>query len=383
MFNDIYDYIKIRNGSDEKFLSAVKQQYTKNTAYSNVVMRGLLSPVFKYLKPRAKVQFIFFSNKYSNIILNLPKGSTCLIGGPKQVNFCLKNRIPLISNMSYWSVLNNGLSDLNAPEKLKLIHHKMVEIISPYITNDTVFVVDNDSMPMQRAIINVMRELNVKICLIQDGLFQSLTPANFIHGWKSDIILCYDVHQQKILSEKIRTEAKIDVVGFYKPIKFETIPQNGRRICFLGQPWFKYGADYQERYLEILHLVNETLTEKSVSFKPHPWEMDAPYIDDIKNLYTGSMDQALNNFDCFISLTSTALYEATIAGKLSIQVLDDKFECDDFQKYGYAYSIDVDGIKKGNLRDLIHSNPLNERKMSEDYLQKYIDYFRMKKYTWD
>jgi hypothetical protein len=95
------------------------------------------------------------------------------------------------------------------------------------------------------------------------------------------------------------------------------------------------------------------------------------------------MDEVLSDFDCFISLTSTALYEATIAGKLSIQILDDKFECDDFQNYGYAYSIDVEGIEKGNLNNLLKYEPINEHKQHENYLQDYIDYFRLKKYTLD
>ncbi|EME8861050.1 hypothetical protein WAA39_004384 [Enterobacter mori] len=383
MFEEIYDYIKIRNDKDDKFLTAIMQQYNNNARYSNYFIRCLLTPLFTYLRPNNKVQYIFFSNKYSDIILNLPKGSVCVIGGPKQINYCVKNKIPLISNMKYWEVLSKGFSNLLAPETLHIVHQKMLKEISGYITEETVFIIDNDSMPMQRAIINVMKDLNVKILLIQDGLFQSRTPANFIHGWKSDRILCYDEHQKRILTDKINKKVKIDVVGFYKAITYRKIPEESRRICFLGQPWFKYGTDYQERYLEIVRLINKKMDGDIIYFKPHPWELDAPYIGEIENIYIGSMDEVLNDFDCFISLTSTALYEATIAGKLSIQILDDKFECDDFQNYGYAYSIDVEGIEKGNLNNLLKYEPINEHKQHENYLQDYIDYFRLKKYTLD
>jgi hypothetical protein len=383
MFDDIYEYVKIRNGEDTKFITAVKKQYQRNALFSNWIMRAFLKPLFQFMKPRTKVQFLFFSNKYSDIIINLPKGSTCIIGGPKQIRYCLKNKIPLISNINYWKILYDGLANLKASDELTTAHYKFSSLIRPYITNETVFIVDNDSMPMQRAIINVMKELNIKVCLIQDGLFQSLTPANHIHGWKSDIILCYDNHQQKILQDKIKTAVKVRVVGFYKPIKFGEISKAERKICFLGQPWFKYGTDYQNRYLEIYKLVHEAFPEKSLSFKLHPWEMDAPYVNEIKNKYIGTMNQALNDFDCFISLTSTALYEATLAGKVSIQILDDKFECDDFQSYGYAYSATVDDIKKGTLKNIIEYDPINEIRVGEHILHEYIDYFRLKKYTLD
>ncbi|MFK3912295.1 hypothetical protein ACI2JI_09410 [Enterobacter cancerogenus] len=383
MLKDIYDYIKTRNGEDANFLSAVQKQYQRNAVLSNSVIRGLLAPLFTYLKPKCTVQYIFFSNKYSDILLNLPQGSSCVVGGPKQLGYCLKNKIPLISNMKYWSVLNNGLSFLTESKDLKHVHDNFLEEIQPYITSETVFIVDNDSMPMQRAIIDVMRELKVKICLIQDGLFQSLTPANHIHGWKSDIILCYDEYQKKILENKIKTAAKVHVVGFYKSIKFGKISADARKVCFLGQPWYKYGSDYQRRYLEIYKLVNQVLSEKSVSFKPHPWEKDAPYISEMENIYKGTMEQALNDFDCFISLTSTALFEATIAGKLSIQILDKMFECDDFQQYGYAYSATMEDVKKGFLNEIIEYEPINGDSACGDKPQQYIDYFLMKKYMLD
>lgn len=380
MINDLYTYISLRNGNDGKFLAAVKKQYKKNSLFSTAIIRGLLKPLMHYLKPKKKVDYIFFSNKYSELILSLPKDNVCIVGGPKQIKYCLVNKIPLISNMQFWPVLYKGLETFEVSNAINRANNNFIKNISSLVNKDAVFIVDNDSMPMQRAVISAIKELGLKVCLIQDGLFQSQTPADIMHGWKSDIILCYDTHQQSVLRDKIKTDAKIDIVGFYKPIHFHKIPDANRKVCFLGQPWFKYGLEYQRKYIEILHLVYTSLDGYDVYFKPHPWECDAPYLKDLTNVYDGSMEEALSELDCFISLTSTALYEATLAGKLSIQILDDKFEGDDFQCFGYAYSINLNEIKEGDLINLINQRPIIEEEPLGNNLQRYVNYFHMKKY---
>ncbi len=82
-------------------------------------------------------------------------------------------------------------------------------------------------------------------------------------------------------------------------------------------------------------------------YKPHPSEKNANYLNsgDLSGLvYNKSLSKALNDFDCFISLTSTALLEVTLAGKCAIQIYDDMFSDEWFEDYGYSSSISRNNI---------------------------------------
>lgn len=380
MLNSVYEYVISRSKDNNKFRQSILDQYQRNARFSRMHIKALLLPLFMLTKAREKKKYFFFSTKYDEIIKKLPRDEVCIIGGPKQLLFAVKNNLSLISNMDFWGELSEGLKDYKIspglPGKSRALEAEIRKLILP----NSVFIIDNDSMPMQRLLIDIMRKCGAKICLVQDGIFQEKTAPHIIHGWYSDRVLCYDVYQQKIIANKLPSHIRIDVVGFYKKIHFYELSKNACKICFLGQPWYKYGEDYCEKYLSILSSVENVFQNHEFYYKPHPWEDNAPYIHTIKNIVKGSMDEAFGNFDVFISLTSTALLEATLAGKIAIQVIDDKFECDDLATYNYAYSLPSGEISTDKFEQLINRGPILKVAPTVDTISLYTEYFQQEKY---
>jgi hypothetical protein len=75
----------------------------------------------------------------------------------------------------------------------------------------------------------------------------------------------------------------------------------------------------------------------AVYYKPHPYE-DKRFFPTNAKIARTKLADALANYDVFISLTSTALIEASLCGKIAIQLFDEEFEADDFSVRQYCYS---------------------------------------------
>lgn len=360
---ELYSYILKRNEREHNFKVSIENMYKKNAFFSSLIFRALLWVFFLFFLPKGKIKYFFYGTKFKSLIKSFPKDEVCIIGGPKQIGFILENGISLISCICLWIPLYNGFKSERFFKyifKNALIFEKKIK---KYTDSSGVFIVDNDSMPMQRLCINIFRQLGFKCICIQDGLFQSKSPEYAVHGHYADKFICYDVCQRNILVDKGISIDKIIVGGFYanpyRP-KRKLSDCGVRNICFLGQPWFRYDDNIYNSYLENYNKICQVLNESNIilHYKPHPWEVNASYLSDLKNIFFGSLDQAFEEFDVFISHTSTALLEATRAGRVAIQILDDVFQSDDFSTMGYAYKIVIDSDIAVNLHLLISSEPL-------------------------
>jgi len=163
-------------------------------------------------------------------------------------------------------------------------------------------------------------------------------------GWLADQLLVINDHQREMLIAKGMKAQKIKVMGFhtspYRP-KRATAAAGQRKVCFLGQPWVKYGHERAERYLKIVERAATALHEAGIemSYKPHPWERGSDHLNSIKNVVDITLNDALENYDAFISLTSTALIEAQAAGRVAIQIMDEAFDADDLSVHGKITTI--------------------------------------------
>ncbi|MBE3594364.1 MAG: hypothetical protein IMX04_04915 [Candidatus Carbobacillus altaicus] len=345
----IFEYINTREKYDNNFRKSIQNMYAKNARFSGFLIRLIVSLLAFFVKPKpGSIKYFFWGNKYTEIITSLSKSEVCVIGGPKQLLFCLKHRIKFIPCMRMWDVLL--LSIVNNMEdntgKLDKLIGNLSSKIDKFKSYKSVLVVDNDSLPMQRSVITAARQANLdEIICIQDGLFQSKSPKEFFHGWFSDRFFVINEIQKQLLIDKGMDEKKIHVMGFhkstYKP-KRPLSKANDRKVCFLGQPWLKYGDKQGLRYLEIVASLSDSLRELGylIYYKPHPWENQLALLDNkFDGVYKGSLENAIEEYDVFISITSTALLEVAASGRIAIQVYDDVFDCDDMSIYPNIYTV--------------------------------------------
>lgn len=350
--DDVYEYVQQRNLKDSKFKKNIAHLYKKNAQWIVPLYDLLTAVIFFWLRPEKNKRYFFLGNRFSHLIASLPKQEICIIGGPRQLIYCLKNNISYIPNGYFWRLLSQGFTT-NVKNKLFRASLNKSNYLKRLVASDAqaILVVENDSLPMQRAFCNIASDADIKTVCIQHGLFQSKTDAKTIDGWKCDYFICYDKNQKLVITGLGISEDKVIIGGFYEPIVKANVSQtneNAIKVLFLGQPWFKYGDDYKEKYLKVLGILSAQFESENIvyAFKPHPWETDAPYLQDMGNLFKGNMNEAIAGYDVFFSFTSTALLEVTMAGKVAVQIYDQQFACDNFENLGYSYSIQSDDLEK-------------------------------------
>lgn len=337
---------------DESFHDSILASYKTYARWSNAAVRLVLFSVALVLSPRKRsVRYFFWGTKNERLILSLDRKETCVIGGPLQLIFCLRHRrqfLPcttLIGNI--WVAFVRGLC--NQPRRNDAL---LQNSISRFRRSFQIFsaphaalVLNNDSLPMQRMLILAVKTTNISrtIC-IQHGIYQSKSHPSVVDGRYCDIFLSLHEYQKSILIEKGIQESKIRVVNFfssaYNPVR-QTATPGTRKIMFIGQPWFKYGPSRSQRYLEIVNRLNRLLCDNQLRlfYKPHPWEVGSPYLSALHSVINISLIKAIEDYDVFVSFTSTVLLEVRSAGRVSIQLYDPIFDCDDFSIYDGVLSI--------------------------------------------
>lgn len=342
----LYEYVERRDEGEPRFRDSIASMYEHNAKWSNPAIRLVVRAAALMLTPRnGSVKYFFWGIKFQEIILGLPRHEVCVIGGPKQLLFCLRHRIPFLANMQMWKLLALGLQHKACPEGdlKKLIEQSGIKLAKK-AGHGASLIVDNDSLPMQRAILLSGRLANLKSACIQHGIFQSKSPGHIMDGWFADHFLVINDHQREMLIAKGMKAQKINVMGFHSSPYLPKRPAAAagqRKACFLGQPWVKYGHERAERYLKIVERAGTALHEAGIemTYKPHPWERGSDHLNRIRNVVDITLNDALELHDAFISLTSTALIEAQAAGRVAIQIMDEAFDADDLSVHGQITTI--------------------------------------------
>ena len=363
---ELFEYVEKRKKIEPLFYKSIIEMYQRNSRWSNIVFRWIVYILSWRFKPQEKsIKYYFWGIRFKEIILSLPVDEVCIVGGPKQLFFCVKHHRHYLPCLNMWNILLSGLlsrSTIDNSRIANLIRSFAVKLkknASPL----AVLIVDNDSLPMQRTAVLAARVAGIHqtVC-VQHGIFQSKSPGHIMDGWFADKMFVMNEIQRFMLIKKGMDPKKIKVMGFhtspYLPERSTSLPGQ-RRICFLGQPWSKYSDKIGMRYLEIVERIMVILraNELDVVYKPHPGELGCKYLAKIKNVINAPLSVIIENYDVFISLTSTALIETEVAGRISIQITDSNFDCDPFQVYGEIVSIDYCDKKfKEKLCNAINSN---------------------------
>ncbi|MWJ27635.1 hypothetical protein GPM19_05340 [Halomonas sp. ZH2S] len=376
------EYVINRERTERGFKQSIISMYEYNAKWSNLFFRSAIHVVSFFLRPSSKrKKYMFWGTKFEELILSLPAEEVCIVGGPKQLIFCLKNRRAFLPEMSFWHFLVDELKGGSHPANMQRLSSSISALsqrLRRIADENALLIIDNDSLPAQRAVIQAFRMSGVgKSICIQDGVFQKKSPSHIYHGWFADRFFVIDNNQKVLLVEKGMSAEKIKVMGFhstpYQPKRVLSPPKH-RRICLIGQPWWKYGEERGERYLSILQEITNILQKSgyAVSFKPHPWERGSNYLKNIPDVIDISMAQALEQYDVFISLTSTALLEAVASGRVAVQVVDSAFDADRFCDFSEVASISSGSYELSDeLINCVKREPLPKRKEVKPLVKRF------------
>jgi len=355
--NKLFAYVHCRTQEEKNFLPSMLKMYRRNAFYCRYI--GGLLKFFNRLPKQPK--YVFISNRFRDLIEELPRDEVLILGGPKQAFYCWKHGIAFWSNCNLRGALYNSLRD---QEKISLLEpklHYLTEFFKNNLNDNAVVIAGNDSLPMERLHMAAACNAGFLTICIQDGLFQLASQSHIIHGKFADKMFVFDQHFCDLLIDKGVPAERISVMGYhsnpYKP-KRNVCKKGNLKVCFLGGAWRHYNIELHKKYFNILIILFGIFRDNGIEcyYKPHPLEHGEQYLNKIDNVFNGNLNEAFEQFDVFVSLTSTALYEATLAGRVAIQIIAPDFQADDFAKYGYAYSIEASTI--GDILNLLNNEPL-------------------------
>lgn len=214
----------------------------------------------------------------------------------------------------------------------------------------------NDTMPMERILISSIKSSKIKSIVIQHGIFSAAAHKAAADGFYSDYIFCISKSQKGIIESKGISSSKVIEMGFgnnvYKPKRSGVL--NSKKICFLGQQWAQVDNLLFEKYITIVRDLRDIANSLGVDFiyKTHPAENNFNFINE-KYLARCTLEQAIDNYDFFFSINSTALLEVSRSGLVAVQLFDELFSIDLLDTEGYVKVLKISKLSKIGLQNEI------------------------------
>ena len=333
----VWERLELLSKDEPKFLRNQLVDYRRNGI---VRLLGVI-PMIAAIPFQKVRKFAFLGHQYSDIISALPPDQTALLGGfetSKMARRQLRQFVPVIS-LSYllWLDYVTGMRVfLRIGRALLRMYFRR--------TKPQCLVLAHDLLPLDRLLAVSAKEVGARIFVIAHGLYQSQSPRSIIDGQVADAVFVYDSHQGEIF--RSAAAKRIVVMGYHSDIQRRNLNGNRNEVCFLGQPWGKhYGEAFALRYAEVLKkfVAAVTLSGARAFYKPH--QLETEFHDTMRSLglelFSGSLEESFDRFDYLFSVASTALFEATLSGKVAVQTYDPMFKCDRFDEFGYSHVVDV------------------------------------------
>lgn len=349
---------------------------------------GVKSYLFKYFPYRLlykyighNIDYVFLGVKYIDLAKSLSSHKSIILTSITDISLVKKEKNLFMFPSHYISYGVRKVFNTD-PSLGKKSSEKIINFTVDFFkkTQPKFLIVSNDSLFVERFLIYCAREAGVKTICIQDGIFQSLSNPIIFHGNYTDYMYVWSEKQKNIFIDSGINHSKLQVLGY--PYKILTSRNSVRdydkkKICILGQPWENYDVKLGDKKKQIFNKVVSQFVDVDIVYKPHPGEKDINYFPENVRLFTGSLSEAIEEYDYFFSLTSTALLEVSLGDKIAIQIYDADFNCDVFEKVGWSYTCHL--LKNTNFREYINginvSFPIGEDALflPENIGQRFLD----------
>jgi len=344
-FHPIFQYPFMRscNPQDRDFAKRYLEvlQSTKVKIEKTKIL-PYLSKMLANLTPGCKI--LFFEDRFRDLIISLKKreSSIGIVGGVRAGKLAIKMGICYYP-IFHWKHSLIKLFEKD-PEFSSIEAQTLIKDFSFFLRKKRIefIVLPNDSLFVERFFIFCAKlEKIVTICVLH-GLPHSKTNPEFRDGQFADYMFLWGESQKELYKElKIKGKIpKFKVLGY--PFSVErSVPLNKRKVCILGQPYENYNSDMGRKKKKIFETIINLLKKSGydVVYKLHPGEFNKNFIPNNARIYNDDLKSAFRDFEVFISLTSTALFEASLNKRIAIQIYDKVFGGDHFEEKGYSYTL--------------------------------------------
>lgn len=274
--------------------------------------------------------FLYESQPYNLIISDMRLSLNALI------KLLFTKNISLDPIYPCYNSLNSGI--VNEDEELL---QNGLDILKNTLNaiNPDLIVLNNDVFPINRAVILVARELGIPTVEIQHGIYvRNFTPT----GREVDYVFVWGNRFKEFYVEnKIKKSNQVKILGYPYPIQKCGSANNERMlVTYIGQNYEVYNESLLSTKLNTLKEINEICNRLNFDFvyRPHPGDHLDLLKPELENVAFTSHDETLHETfekgDIFISYDSTALVEASLHSKLSIQLKSYDLATDNFENLG-------------------------------------------------
>jgi hypothetical protein len=236
----------------------------------------------------------------------------------------------------------------------------------------------NDVMFAERCMILAARALGIPSLLVQHGVYMThQADARIIGGNWADYVLTWgEFFSDMFVNSGITTRDKIKLLGYpraFNPLPYRESPESPI-VCLLGQDWELYGTDLEKGKRRFTQTVIDASKAVGlpVVYRPHPGEsrawIQAHFPQMTMTLVGETLHEAFEKYDVFVSLTSTALLEASLHNRIALEIIDPSFVQDDFAQIGACYSRpnDIEALKE--FLTLVKTKKLRAFQLHERYV---------------
>lgn len=388
IFYDVFDY----------FIDAgVKNEKDRYLQEKGIIRRTFVYPFSKFFlyfldliykiklkNNKTHEQSIYFYADpliYSEIVFELSKKYNLFFNNPLRVD----KRIRFKNNIYYFPFvkqsrdLTSGFLNKKDNEILKSLDQikSILKKIKPKL-----IVLNDSSLPINRAIIQVSKELGIYTIEIQHAIYPY--EMKILPGLGTDFVYVWGEYFKKMYKhQKIRDSNSIKILGYpFKTNNNKLLPNKKLTLYYLAQGFQYEDIKNLDRLLEnALYLKNLSNTlDITFKCKLHPnspkvlLDKVLPHIE--CNPLKQTMENAINDGDIFISFNSTALIQAAFQGKKCFQLMNLPVDCDNFEELGICKTfLDLNELnlhltklfKLDKNKILSTGNPIND---------KYIETFK-------
>ncbi|MBP1945335.1 hypothetical protein [Methanobacterium petrolearium] len=240
------------------------------------------------------------------------------------------------------SLLEKGFMDLE--NILKEIDPKLI-VLNHDFTTDT------------KLVSLVAKELGIPTVEIQHGIYSgkgTIVPGNY-----ADYVFVWGEYFKNLyLASKIKQDREIRILGYPYQLQQQKLSHYNKKVVYLGQNLELYDDSFLNQKDNTINELNSLCSGLGLqfSYRPHPSQnlgLLKSVFPEVRFTPDGeTFADTIKNNEIFISFNSTALIEAALNSKLSIQLKNYSLPADDFEELGICRSFTSLSELKEFLKDI-------------------------------
>jgi len=329
---------------------------------------------------------VFVGTKFANLIVRIKdRLKVCVfVQGRSDRRFCLQRRIPYLPANGAISLIASAYAAASQQDRHALIQAAIASVHRDLLrVRPKAVILWNDGHPFERVVVLAARMGGIPSLAIQHGMFQRVWLANYWDGF-ADYVVVWGKYFKELYVAKGVDERRVFVLGYPFPLPRKPSGKANSKsrklnMCFLGQDFENYSPALVSGKREVISAVVNACRKFGLrlAYRPHPNEDVLSLGDILHNIDIISpkipLWQILEDADLFFSISSTALVEASLYGKIAVQVRTQEIPADNFEEIGLCYAVDSEEDEVSAILEQIIQRKLQPQTVKESCIETTAD----------